>query len=227
MEEVVTAAFNVSHSQLCKKASLPPKTGSIRDHRLVHELAVFLDLWLIQLLDVWLGKISFQAVSSCFVLLPVVSAFKEILVYVRSLLWIVDLSACTITALFRKESPVAMRSRLFLSFSSIGFSIYGFMWGFWITWTGVYSGWKIWCVIFFFSTYNRLTTFCFIASINIWVSPYHVYISRSGLPHSVLVFLVPSICMQISWCRCFFLLCSIPLCKCITFSLSILELRGI
>ena len=35
------------------------------------------------------------------------------------------------------------------------------------------------------------------------MSPYHVYISRSGLPHSVLVFLVPSICMHRSRCHKF------------------------
>ena len=49
----------------------------------------------------------------------------------------------------------------------------------------------------------------------------------SGLPHSIWCFLALSICLQISRCSYFFLLCSTPLCTCTTFSIAILWSRGI
>ena len=52
---------------------------------------------------------------------------------------------------------------------------------------------------------------------HLWVSTYDNCLSGSGLSHSVWCFLTPSICLQISRCLYFFLLCSTPLCKCITF----------
>ena len=59
------------------------------------------------------------------------------------------------------------------------------------------------------------------------MSLYHVYLSESALLHSGWLFLVPSIRMQISRCHCFLIFSSTPLCKCTTFSFSILWLRGI
>ena len=77
------------------------------------------------------------------------------------------------------------------------------------------SGWQIWGYLLS-SMHNRLTVFCFTASINFWVCIYHVHLSGSWFPHSGLIFLVPSICMQISRCHYFLPLVVIPLCT--TFS---------
>ena len=72
----------------------------------------------------------------------------------------------------------------------------------------------------------RLVILCSMSNIHIWVSTYHVCLSVTGLPHSGWFLLVPYICLRISRVR-FFLLSSTPLCKCTTFSLSILQLRCI
>ena len=63
----------------------------------------------------------------------------------------------------------------------------------------------------------RLVIFCFMSKIHIWVSTCHVCLFVTGLPHSGWFLLVPSICLPISRFHCFFLLSSIPLCKCNTF----------
>ena len=52
-------------------------------------------------------------------------------------LLIVDLRTCTIGVLFRKFTPGPMYSRLFLTFSSIRFTISGFMLSCLIPWTGI------------------------------------------------------------------------------------------
>jgi hypothetical protein len=44
----------------------------------------------------------------------------------------------------------------------------------------------------------------FMANIQLSVSTYHVGPLGSWLPHSWCYFLVPSICMQISWCSHFY-----------------------
>ena len=54
-------------------------------------------------------------------------AVQKLFSFMRSQLLIVDLSACTISVLFRKSSPLAMSSRLSLTFSSVRFSVFGFM----------------------------------------------------------------------------------------------------
>ena len=96
--EVARASFNVSHSQswVCKRSFLVRTTGGSMD-------LLSLYIWDVSpLLDVELGKIIFQSVSSCFVLLAVFSAFQEIFSFVRSSVVIVDLGAYTISVLFRK-----------------------------------------------------------------------------------------------------------------------------
>ena len=47
--------------------------------------------------------------------------------FMRSHLWILDLTAQPIAVLFRNFSPVPISSRLFPTFSSISFSVSGFM----------------------------------------------------------------------------------------------------
>ena len=48
--------------------------------------------------------------------------------FMRSHLSIFDLTAQAIAVLFRKVSPVPKSSKLFPTFSSISFSVSGFMW---------------------------------------------------------------------------------------------------
>ena len=73
----------------------------------------------------------------------------------------------------------------------------------------------------------RLVFLCFMSKSHLWVSTYDLYLSGSGLPRSIWCFLDPFICLKISIRPYFFLLCSTPVCKCTTFSLSILWSRGI
>ena len=77
--------------------------------------------------DVGLVKIFFPFCRLLFCLLTVSFSLQKLFSFTRSCLLIVDLSAYAIGALFRKLSPVPMHSRVFLIFSSIMFSVSGFM----------------------------------------------------------------------------------------------------
>ena len=78
--------------------------------------------------DLGLVKILSQSVGDLFVLLTVPFAFQKLCYFVRSHLSVLDLTAQDIAVLFRNFSPVPISSRLFLTFSSISFSVSGFMW---------------------------------------------------------------------------------------------------
>jgi hypothetical protein len=80
------------------------------------------------LLDLGLVKIFFQCVAGPFVLLTVSFALQKLCNFMRSHLLILNLRAQLIAVLFRNFSPVPISSRLFPSFSSISFSVSGFMW---------------------------------------------------------------------------------------------------
>ena len=80
------------------------------------------------LLDVGLVKIFSQSVGCHFVLLTVSFALQKLCNFMRSHLSILDLTAQAIAVLFRNFSPVPISSRLFPTFSSISFSVSGFMW---------------------------------------------------------------------------------------------------
>jgi hypothetical protein len=80
------------------------------------------------LLDVGLVKLFFQSVGCHFVLLTVSFALQKLCNFTRSHLLTLDLKAEATGVLFRKIPPVLMCSRLFFTFSSIGFSVSGFMW---------------------------------------------------------------------------------------------------
>ena len=54
---------------------------------------------------------------------------------------------------------------------------------------------------------NCSQVLCFMSKSHLWVSVYYFCLSGSRLPHSILCFLDPSICPQISRCRYFLLLC--------------------
>jgi hypothetical protein len=77
--------------------------------------------------DLELVKILSQSVGGLFVLLTVSFALQELCNFMRSHLLILDLAAQAIAVLFRNFSPVPISSRLFPTFSSIGFSVSGFM----------------------------------------------------------------------------------------------------
>ena len=72
-------------------------------------------------------KIFSQSVGCHFVLLTVSFALQKIFSFMKFHLSIVDLRARTIVILFTKLSPIPMHSRLLPSFSSIRFSVSGFM----------------------------------------------------------------------------------------------------
>ena len=94
LPEQASVSLMLNHGSV-KEASLPRTTGGSMDLRSFY-------IWdLSPLLDVELGKIIFQSVISCFVLLAVFSAF-QIFSFVRSSVLIVDLGAYTISVLFRK-----------------------------------------------------------------------------------------------------------------------------
>jgi hypothetical protein len=83
--------------------------------------------------DVGIVKIFSQCVGCQFVLLTMSFTLQKVFSFMRSHLSIPDLRTCTIVVLFRKcppalSNPMPMNSRLFLTFSSIRFSICGFMW---------------------------------------------------------------------------------------------------
>ena len=68
-----------------------------------------------------------QSVGCCFVLLMVSFPLEKLFSFMRSHLSIGDLNAWAIDVVFRKLSPEPRRSRLFPTFSSIRFSVSGFM----------------------------------------------------------------------------------------------------
>ena len=77
--------------------------------------------------DVGLVKIFSQSVGCCFVLSAMSFALQKILSFRQSHLLIVSLSVCATGVLFRKWSPVPMHSSVFSTFSSMMFSVVGFM----------------------------------------------------------------------------------------------------
>jgi hypothetical protein len=80
------------------------------------------------LLDLGVVRVSSQSVGCCFVLLTLSFAFQKLCNFMRSYLSILDLTAQAIAVLFRNLSPAPISSRLFHTYSSISFSISGFMW---------------------------------------------------------------------------------------------------
>jgi hypothetical protein len=80
------------------------------------------------LLDLGLVKILSQPVDCLFVLLIVSIALRKLCNFMRYHLSILHLTAQAIAVLFRNFSPVPISSRLFPTFSSISFSVSGFMW---------------------------------------------------------------------------------------------------
>jgi hypothetical protein len=78
--------------------------------------------------DLGLVKILSYSVGGLFVLLTVTFALQKLCNFMRSHLLILDLIAQAIAGLFRNFSPVPISSRLFPTFSSINFSVSGFMW---------------------------------------------------------------------------------------------------
>jgi hypothetical protein len=73
-------------------------------------------------------KILSQSVGGLFVLLKVSFALQKLCNFMMSYLSILDLTAQAIAVLFRNFSPVLLSLRLFPTFSSINFSVFGFMW---------------------------------------------------------------------------------------------------
>jgi hypothetical protein len=73
-------------------------------------------------------KILSKSVGGLFVLLMVSFALQKLCSFMRSYMSILDLTAQAIAALFRNFSPVPISLRLFPRFSSISFSVSGFMW---------------------------------------------------------------------------------------------------
>ena len=78
--------------------------------------------------DLRLVKILSQSVGGLFVLLTVSFALQKLCNFMRFHLLILDLIAHAIAVLMRNFPPVPISSRLFPTFSSINFSVSGFMW---------------------------------------------------------------------------------------------------
>jgi hypothetical protein len=78
--------------------------------------------------DLGLVKILSQTVGGLFVLLTVCFALQKLCNVMRSHLSILDLTEQAIAVLFRNFSPLPISSRLSPTFSSINFSVSGFMW---------------------------------------------------------------------------------------------------
>jgi hypothetical protein len=83
---------------------------------------------IIPLSDLGLVKILSQAVGGLFVLLPVSFALQKLYNFMRSHSLILDLTAQAIAVVFRNFYPVPISSRLSPIFTSIHFSVSGFMW---------------------------------------------------------------------------------------------------
>jgi hypothetical protein len=78
--------------------------------------------------DLRLVKILSQSVGRLFVLLTVSLALQQLCNFMRSHLLILDLTAQAIAVLYRNFSPVPISSRVLPTFSSINFSVSGFLW---------------------------------------------------------------------------------------------------
>jgi hypothetical protein len=78
--------------------------------------------------DLGFVKIFSQSISCHFVLLTVSFALQKLCNFMRSHLLILDLTAQAIAVQFRNFSPVPISSRLFPTYSSISFTVSGFMW---------------------------------------------------------------------------------------------------
>jgi hypothetical protein len=78
--------------------------------------------------DVRLVKTFSWSVGYPFVLLTVSVAIQKLCNFMRSHLSILDLTEQAIAVLFRTFSPVPISLRVFPTFSSISFSVSGFMW---------------------------------------------------------------------------------------------------
>jgi hypothetical protein len=78
--------------------------------------------------DLGLVKLLSQSFDGLLVLLTVSFALQKLCNFMRSRLSILDLTAQAIAFLFRNVSPVSISSRLFPTFSSINFRVYGLMW---------------------------------------------------------------------------------------------------
>ena len=76
--------------------------------------------------DVGLMKIFSHSVGCRFVLLTKSFALQKLFSFRKSHLLIVSLSVCAAGVIFRKWSPMPMRSSLFPTFSSMRFSVAGF-----------------------------------------------------------------------------------------------------
>ena len=77
--------------------------------------------------NVGLVKIFSHSVGCCFVLLTMSFALQKIFSFRRSHLLIVSLSVCAAGVIFRKWFTVPMRSSVLPTFSSVRFSVAGFM----------------------------------------------------------------------------------------------------
>ena len=77
--------------------------------------------------DVGLVKIFSHSVGFCFVLLTMSFALQKLYSFRMSHLLIVSLSVCAAGVIFRKWPPVPMHSSVLHTFSSVRFSVAGFM----------------------------------------------------------------------------------------------------
>lgn len=82
--------------------------------------------WILLLYWMWVGKNLYPFCRLLLCPVDVSLALQKLFSFMRSYVF-VELSICAISILFRTTSPVPMYSRLFLSFSSIRFSVSGFM----------------------------------------------------------------------------------------------------
>ena len=80
--------------------------------------------------DLGLVKLLSQSVGGLFVLLTVSFALQKLCNFMRSHLLILDLSTQAIAVLFRNLYPVPISLRVFPTFSSINFTVSGFMWSY-------------------------------------------------------------------------------------------------
>jgi hypothetical protein len=78
--------------------------------------------------DLALVKILSKSDGGLFVFLTVPFALQKLCNFMRFHLLILDLIAQAIAVLFRNFGPVPISLRLFTTFSSINFSVSGFMW---------------------------------------------------------------------------------------------------
>ena len=93
------------------------------------EFSFLSSLYILDILsDLEFVKILSQSVGGLFILLTVSFALQKLCNFMGSHLSILDLTAQAIAVLFRNFSPVPISLRVFPTFSSINFSVSGFMW---------------------------------------------------------------------------------------------------